>query len=295
MTMNRRTAIAGIATLPFAVPFGAGDLGRQAAGGGWTSLFNGRDLTGWETFLGKPHKTSDVPGLARNEQGEYSAHVGVGRDPTRVFSIVDIEGGPAIRISGEIFGALTTLAPFGDYHLRFEFRWGETRWPPRETAIRDSGCCYRAVGPHGASYGFWMRSCEFQIQEGDCGDFYGLAGAIVDAEASRADGSGPKSDPVYRLGAPPMVGITKRIVRSVDSEKPRGAWNTMELYCVGQRSAHVVNGTVNMRLSGIRQPLDGREVPLTSGRIQFQSEGAEVFYRNIAIRAIDRIPSTVSG
>ena len=48
--------------------------------------------------------------------------------------------------------------------------------------MRDSGCCYHAVGPHGASYGFWMQSFEFQIQEGDCGDFYSLAGVIVDVD-----------------------------------------------------------------------------------------------------------------
>ena len=93
------------------------------------------------------------------------------------------DGAPAIRISGEIYGALTTRAEYENYHLRFEFKWGEQRWPPREQAVRDSGCCYHAVGPHGASYGFWMRSFEFQIQEGDCGDFYSLAGVIVDVEA----------------------------------------------------------------------------------------------------------------
>ena len=37
-------------------------------------------------------------------------------------------------------------------------------------------------------------------------------------------------------------------------ERPRGEWNTLELYCLGQRSVHVVNGHVVMRLSGIRQP-----------------------------------------
>ena len=68
---------------------------------------------------------------------------------------------------------------------------GEKRWPPREDKIRDSGCCYHAVPPHGASYGFWMRSCEFQIQEGDCGDFYSLAGAIVDAEAAPQNPADP--------------------------------------------------------------------------------------------------------
>jgi len=36
--------------------------------------------------------------------------------------------------------------------------------------------------------------------------------------------------------------------------------------------------------------VEWREVPLTKGRIQLQSEAAEVFYRNVAIRRITEIP-----
>ena len=65
----------------------------------------------------------------------------------------------------------------------------------------------------------------------------------------------------------------------------------MALYCLGQTSVHVVNGKVNMILTGLRHKVDGREVPLTRGRIQFQSEAAEVFYRNVAVRQITEIPN----
>jgi hypothetical protein len=240
----------------------------------WAALFNGRDLSGWETFLGKPHGAADA--------------IGLNRDPTGVFSVVRLDGAPAIRISGEIYGALTTVAEHADYHLRFEFKWGERRWPPREDQRRDTGCCYHGVGPHGASYGFWMQSCEFQIMENDVGDFYSLAGVMVDVDGERVDPANPRTDVLYRRGAPRIAGHTRRIVKSADYERP--GWNTLELYCVGQSSVHVVNGRVNLRLSGIRHVVDGREVPLTKGRIQLQSEAAEVFYRNIAIRPIRAIP-----
>ena len=65
----------------------------------------------------------------------------------------------------------------------------------------------------------------------------------------------------------------------------------MEIYTVGGRSVHVVNGHVNNRISNSRHISGGEELPLTKGKIQLQSEGAEVFYRNIKIRAIDEIPS----
>src|SRR5262245_47970460 len=79
--------------------------------GGWVSLFNGRDLTGWETSLGTP------------AGGE--GPLGVDRDPRHVFQVVAEDGEPAIRISGEVLGGLTTKEGFGNYRLQLEFKWGE--------------------------------------------------------------------------------------------------------------------------------------------------------------------------
>ena len=253
-------------------------------------LFNGKDLSGWDTWLGRPHKLTDVPGLSKNEQGDYLQPIGLNRDPRSVFSVVEIDGGPAIRISGETYGGLITRDEYEDYHLRLEFKWGMKRWPPREQAVRDSGCCYHSIGPHDESYGFWMKSFEFQIQEGDCGDFYSLAGVIADAEAVARNPGDPKSDLIYTKGAPTAVGLTRRIIKVPDNERPTGQWNSIDLYCLGQTSVHVVNGTANMKLTGLRHRVENRELPLTKGRIQLQSEAAEVFYRNIAIRRITELP-----
>jgi hypothetical protein len=67
-------------------------------------------------------------------------------------------------------------------------------------------------------------------------------------------------------------------------------WNVVEFFSVGQTSVHVVNGKVNMILRGLRHQVDGKEVPLTRGKIQIQSEGAEIFWRKIEIRPITEIP-----
>jgi hypothetical protein len=286
--MDRRTALRTLVSAPLAAR--AVVLAQRD---GWTSLFNGRDLTSWDTFLGKPYKLTEIPDLPKDARGEYTQAVGLNRDPRGVFSVVPADGGPAIRISGETFGALITRAEYENYHLRFDFRWGEKRWAPREDAVRDSGCCYHSVGPLGASYGFWMRSFEFQVQEGDCGDFYSLAGVIVDAEAVPKNAADPKSDLVFTRGAPKMDGTTKRIIKSGQAELPNGQWNTLELYCLGQTSVHVVNGRTGLILTGLRQKSDAGEVPLTKGKLQFQSEGAEVFYRRIDIRPIREIPASV--
>lgn len=266
---------------------------RQATGEHWTPLFNGRDLSGWDTFLGTPHPSTDVPGLSRHPDGTYAEVVGVNRDPRRVFAVVTVDGAPAVRISGEIYGGLITAAEYGDYHLRFQFKWGERIWPPRPHLPRDTGCCYHSVGPHGASYGFWMRSFEFQIQEGDVGDFYSLDGVIVDVHATPVEPANSKSDLAFANEAPLVTGTRRRVIKAAAAERPRGAWNTLDLYCVGQSSVHVVNDRTQVVLGGLRHVVGGQDVPLTRGRIQFQSEAAEVYFRDIAIRPIRAIPAAV--
>jgi hypothetical protein len=251
---------------------------RVAAGKekGWIGLWNGKDLRGWDTWLGRPYKEKEI--------------VGLNKDPRKVYTVVEEDGKPAIRISGEIFGALTSKKEFENYHLKLEFKWGEKRWPPREKAVRDSGLLYHCVGPHGAAGTFWMQSQELQIQEHDCGDYWSVADGIVDVEGFR--GKGPL---VYKKGGrkytvPSEDSGGPRIVKSPDNEKPTGQWNTIELVTVGGTSVHIVNGKVVMVLTNSRRRVEGKEVPLTRGKIQIQSEGAEVFYRNIAYRPTAKIP-----
>jgi hypothetical protein len=52
---------------------------------------------------------------------------------------------------------------------------------------------------------------------------------------------------------------------------------------------HIVNGKVVMALKNARTTGEKPE-PMTEGTIQIQSEAAEVFFREIAIRQIDGMP-----
>jgi hypothetical protein len=278
MRFNQRLLAAGV----FFVGLGAVlaclplSAGADKPAEEWTPLFNGKDLTGWETWLAKPHGGTEP--------------VGLNKDPKKVYTVVEEDGQPAIRISGEIFGALTTKKEFGNYQLRLEFKWGTKKWPPRENEIRDSGLLYHCVGPHGAMGSYWMQSLEFQIEEHDTGDFWSVAGATVDVEGRK----NKQGEVVYEKGGMKFTipGDVKepRIIKSADYEKPTGEWNTLDLLAVGTTSVHIVNGKPNMVMTNARRKVKGRQEPLTRGKIQLQSEGAEVFYRNIAVRPLDKIP-----
>jgi len=253
-----------------------------AAGGDWRPLFNGKDLSGWETFL---------------------APTGLNRDPSGVFSVVEIDGAPALRISGEFPGGLITTSEFGDYHFRVEFKWGSKRWPPRDQDVRDSGILYHSVGPHGAGGGAWMESLQLSLAEGDCGDLWAVAGATADMEGDRVE-LGKDAPPElaawmkrngmtrgrgarYRKGGEKVALTEGWAIKHPDAEKPFGKWNVIDLYAVGRTSVHVVNGKVVMVLTDARRKSDEA---LARGRIQLQSEGAEVYYRNPSIRPLATIP-----
>ena len=237
----------------------------------WTSLFNGRDLTGWDTFLSYQPDTGDT------------SIIGVNKDPEGIFSVVN----STIRISGKIWGALTSVDEFDNFHLRFQFKWGGKKWPPRDQKKRDSGILYYCVGPHGAQSDHWMRSHESQVQEGDCGDYHSLDGALIDIEATEVK----LDDEVnlkYTPGTKTMVGVHQRVLKSETNEKPNTEWNTMEVIAKKNGDiTHIVNGKVVFKASNSRQTVNQQEVPLLKGKIQFQSEGAEVFYRNIEIKQTD--------
>ena len=64
-----------------------------------------------------------------------------------------------------------------------------------------------------------------------------------------------------------------------------------KIVCFGEDAIHIVNGKVVMRLHAA-QRLDGpAPAPLNSGYISLQTEGAEVYFREINIAPLDAIPA----
>jgi hypothetical protein len=193
----------------------------------------------------------------KNFDGWYAwfPESGKNQDPHNVFKI--LEDG-VIYCSGEKFGFLSTEGEYENYRLWVDFKWGEKKWPPRENAVRDAGVLYHCVGPDKV----WNKSLELQIQEGDTGDMWLTPG----------EGGAPS---LTVLGQTYTGG---RVIKWQDYEKPNGEWNTTMVEARGDRIVHWVNGKVN---------LVGTNASLTKGRINLQSEGAELYYRNIILEPLD--------
>ena len=258
----------------------------------WINLLD-RDLTHWDTYLSFRH-TDDYNGKEPvDASGEKLEPIGYGKNTDHVFSVVEEEGRLALRISGEIYGCVFTRQEYANYRLKLKVRWGTAKWTPRREKLRDSGILYHSVGPSGVDYfRAWMLSQEFQIMEGHMGDYWSIANSAIDIRAFIPEGGmnsvASARQPFLPFGAKPSV--TGFCLRSADHESERGAWTELELVCFEGKSLHVVNGHVVMILQNSRSMTDGVATPLTKGRIQLQSEAAEVVFTDIQIQPIDRLP-----
>lgn len=261
----------------------------------WVPLLSYDYQQYWEVFMGAPHATvknlTDVDPLS---DGKNSKPLGLNNDPKDVFKIEEINGEHILHISGEIYGALSSLHDYENYHLRLQFKWGEKKWEPRLNRPRDSGILYHCLPPHGKFWNVWMQSQEFQVQEGDVGDYYALVTTQMEIPSVKPAG---EREFTYRKGAKRnhFSNADKTLPihcnKGIDHENPLGEWNTLELICLKDTSLHIVNGKVAMVLFNSRRINQDKEVvPLEKGKIQIQSEGAEIFYKKIEIKKINSIP-----
>ena len=221
-------------------------------------LFNGKDLSGFTTFLEKKGKNAD---------------------PDQVFTVAD----GVIRVSGQEFGYFATEKEYENFRLTAEFKWGKETHAPRKVKARDSGILFHMTGEDK----IWPKSVEFQIIEGGTGDVILVDGASMEYDPAFEPRLSGKRDKIFspdgkRLVAG-RVNWPKRSPQWKDAldfrgpddlEKPLGEWNALELLCADGAFTYWVNGT---------KVVEGKGAEPRKGRILFQSEGAELFFRKIEV------------
>ena len=257
-------------------------------------------LSQWETYLSYRHQEQYNGSQPTDAAGKPLAPLGLfpGVDPHGVFTLQQQDGETVLRVSGEIYGALTSKQSFRNYHLTLQYRWGEKKWPPRLQKLKDSGILYHANGPHGQEYfRSWMLSQEFQIMQGHTGDYWQQANSAIDIRAFQPEGEmNAVADTIQPfLATGRASGGPGFVMRQRNAEQPDNQWNTVELICFEGQSLHIVNGQVVMVLKNSRYQQDGRDMPMWEGKIQLQSEAAEVFYKNIRLQPLDKLPAQYAG
>jgi hypothetical protein len=250
---------------------------------GWTQLFDGKSFRGWYTKI-QNQKTGE------DREKYFQVDDGV------IHVYKDQADGVAVPN-----GYLATEALYANYHLRIEYKWGAKRFKPRAMGRRDAGLLYHVTPPDS----IWPRCVECQIQENDVGDCFTVRGVRVRTHVEIAEiktPGGPKKLPRYKEdGDEKQIGDSgiARVVKSSTHE--HDGWNLLEIIVRGSTgSEHIVNGHTVFRADELLElgseplssPLPKGETdkrnwePLARGRIALQCEFAEVYYRNIEIRAI---------
>ena len=228
-------------------------------------LYNGRDLTGWYTFL---------------------QHRGRDNDPKGVFTVND----GMIRISGEEWGCITTDAEYENYRLLVEFKWGQLTFEPRVHNARDSGILLQSQGEDGGSQGIWMHAIECQIIEGGTGDFivvgdgsdnFQITCTVAMEKQANSYVYKPKGHPetinsgrINWFARDPEWKDTIGIRGMHDIEKNIGEWNTLECIAIDDQITIMLNGVLVNKATNVKPD---------KGRIQIQSEGAEIFFKKIEL------------
>lgn len=277
MFLNRRASFFAILVLTLASPLLAAD--EVVVPVETIELFNGKDLTNFYTWL-----------------ADYRFE-----DPDKVFTVVDqIDGAPAIRVSGRHWGGFITENAYADYHLILEFRWGAVTWGSRKDRTRDSGILLHCQLPEGnANSDFnspWMKSVEFQIIEGGTGDIILVRGytkdgrriapkltANVTQEGNQYYWDSEGEPRTFEGGRINWYG-RDRSWKDVlgfrgrqEVEKPVGEWNRLDAFVKGDTVTYLVNGVIVNK---------GYDSGFTSGKLLFQSEGAEIFFRRIELHPL---------
>ena len=277
--------------------------------GSWTHLFNGHDLSGWEHYLSVPDSSFDVIGLDKDHSGIYKEALGA-EDPLNVFSVANLEGENVIRISGQVIGNLYTKRSYENYHLSLRFKWGDKKWPWMSGRPKDGGILYHY---NRFEDGFSVRH-ELQIHEGDVGSYWAkntileipsfyttkIHQSVLDVK-KYLDFSIPALSDTMLIFHPDS-NLTKLngsenwqiCLANPLNEKESGKWNTLELICYQNHSIHKINDVINfIQLNGSYSRKD-KIIKLSKGSIQLQSEGAEIFFKDIKIKKIKTPPKTLT-
>ena len=171
-------------------------------------------------------------------------------------SVCKIEPDSTIAVSGKPIGYLATIGSYENYKLHIEYRW-----PIDAVKNSNSGVLIHiASGPIDRNR--WPLCFQIQTKITRVGDLLPMAGAKFAEPLSTA----PKA----------KTPLLER--QNLDSEKPIGEWNIVDLICQDSIIEYMINGIVQNRATKCEPH---------AGKIGIQLEGVPFELRNILLTVLD--------
>lgn len=232
----------------------------------FVKLFDGKNLDGWDLKLrnGDPEMAKKIYAI---EDGVI--HVYNEDFPDSLDLFQETNGTHGLFFTKEIYS---------QYILRFEYKWGTKIANNFDMFQYDAGMYYHvydnSIWPKGIEYqirydhladknhtgDFWASGTRFQWYAGEDGTYLSPEEGGVAQEKKRGQHLAASNAKHHALD---------------------GEWNQCELIVMGDKYAiHKLNGQIVNAAT---------ELSRADGVIGFQSETAEIFYRNIEIKVLDEV------
>jgi len=197
-----------------------------------TTQSDSGELAGWKSFHDDPNvKTGDVWHLGDD-------------------GVLVCKGTPK--------GYIYTEKDYDNFVLKLQWRW-----PPDKTP-GNGGVLLRTTGENK----IWPKSLEAQINVGNAGDFWGLAGYSLVGPADRSQSLDH-----------PQFGKLTNVKKAEAAEKPPGQWNQYEIIADGGTVTLIINGKQVNRATGCET---------APGKILLTAEGDEIHFRNVTLTPIEK-------
>jgi hypothetical protein len=227
---------------------------------GFTVLFNGEDFDGWylkirngDSILAKQVFTADNGMVHVFKDLPDSLELNTGKSDTH--------------------GLFYTNKKFSRFILKFEYKWGTKIMNNFNQFQYDAGMYYHVYDDK-----IWPQGIEYQVRynhftdKNHTGDYWASGTSFQWFSADSSTFTLPSEG-----GKPmPIKSGEHLAAKNVTHNALNGEWNQCEVIVMGNKySIHKLNGQiVNMAI----------DLSQSEGIIGFQSETAEIFYRNIMIK-----------
>lgn len=232
---------------------------------GFVNLFNGKNWDGWHLKL-------------RNGDEEMAKHVfAIENEMVHVFK----DSPDSLNLNtgdNGTHGLFYTNKKYSKYILKFEYKWGEKITNNFDKWQYDSGCYYHVYDDK-----IWPKGIEYQVRynhvtnRNHTGDFWAAETTLDWFSRDGKSFLAPKEGGVkMEQKKNELYGYAKSTYNALNNE-----WNECEVIVMGNAyTIHKLNGEiVNMATN----------LSVSEGIIGFQSETAEIYYRNIKIKEFDEI------
>ena len=193
--------------------------------------------------------------VSQDADGEIAGWKSYHPEPAaKTGEVWQLQSAGVLVCKGQPLGYLVTEKDYTNFVLKLQWRW-----PPGGKA-GNGGVLVRMTGPHRV----WPKSLEAQLNAGQAGDFWGLAGYQLSGPAER-----------MKLLEHPKFGKLTNLKKTAELEKPIGEWNDYEIAVDGGQVTLKVNGQV------VNQTTDCEVVP---GKILLTAEGDEYHFRKVQLQ-----------